>query len=77
MTVKRNHKKKQFIVEMMVKQKWKFYSDHSTRMFAESNAETIFDSRKIPVRIKDNENKGKVIFGVADILKIKEDKKKK
>lgn len=64
---------KTYVVEMKVAGKWKFYSDHGTKSYAIDNADTIFSSRRIDIRIKE---KGKVIFNLDDLIKLRKEKKK-
>jgi hypothetical protein len=65
-------KKIKYIVERYEDKKWIFSSDHENREWAIINAEIIYDSRKLKIRIK---HKGKVIFNTTHLLKLKENKK--
>lgn len=66
------NKKLKYTVERYENNEWEFHSRHNNIEYAITNAEVVFDSRKLKIRIWHN---GEVIFNQADLLKLKENKK--
>ena len=60
--------KRKYIVERYENDEWVLHSRHNNKEYAITNAEVVYSSRKLDIRIWHN---GEVIFNQEDLMKLK------